>query len=111
MVKQVLRIIIPRSILVKEVVIAHVHAYILYRCVLNTDCQLGRHILVHLLTIAELIDSGNLAGLVYCRLVLHTYLCLELIFGSEVKRTYLIVQADNRGNAHTRLVAQQIHAL
>ena len=70
-----------------------------------------RRILINLLTIAELVDSGNLASLVDSRFIQHTDLCLGLVFRGDVKTTELIVDTNNRSHTHTRLVAEQVHTL
>ena len=62
--EQILRIVVPGSILVEEVVPAGIDANNINRTVLNTDSQQGRHVLVDFLTVAVLVDSRNLAGFV-----------------------------------------------
>ena len=81
------------------------------RGVLNTDSQQGRHVLVNLLSITELVDGSNLAGLVDSRLILHANLGAELVLGSEVELIQFVVNANDRGKADTILVTQQVNAI
>ena len=64
MAEQILSIVVPRSILVEEVVPAGIDANDVNGTVLYTDSQQGRHVLVDFFTIAVFIDSRNLAGFV-----------------------------------------------
>ena len=50
-------------------------------------------------------------GLFHRRAVLHAHAGLELIFGGKVESTYLVVDTDNGGYAHTGLVGHQAHSL
>ena len=79
--------------------------------VLHTKRQQGRHVLVDILSVAELVDSCNGAGLVDGRLVLHANLRAELILGCKVEFLQFVVDTHDGRKSQTSLVAQQVHPI
>ena len=76
---------------------------------LGTHSKQCRSILVHLLAVAILVDSLNLVGLEDRRLVFHANLRLKLILSCKVELiVQLVVYANDGGNTHARLVAEQV---
>ena len=101
--------VVEGRLLVEEVVEAQAHAHCRDHRPLRTHRQQGGNIggdigqTVHVLGHAGILSDTGLIG--------QAHLCVELVAGGEIERTHLVIHAEDRRPAPTRLRAVQFPVL